>query len=137
MAFSAEHPVREILTVSDGIDMDRIDICTEVIENNPSVVEAEPECDYLAQKGAIVLTVMANTLIAEGYEVNKENRKKIAGIAWDNLSFFEMTGMIWTAMDLSDSSIYMGKNHPDMVAKYLSDDMVELFKRGGIIKDAR
>lgn len=133
MALSAEHPVREILTVSDDIDMDRIEICAEVIENNPSAVEAEPECDYLAQKGALVLTVMANTLIAEDYEVNRENRKKITGIAWDNLSFFEVTGMIWTAMDLSDSAIYMGKNHPDMVAKYMDDDMIELFKRGGII----
>lgn len=130
---SEDHPVREILTVSSEIDMDRIDICRHTIETSPLSVDSEPECDYLAREGAKVLTIMVNTLTAEGQEITKENRHNIPSIAWDNLSMFEMGSMALTAFELSDSAIYIGKNHPDMVAKYMSAEVLELLNKGGII----
>lgn len=130
---SEEHPVREILTVSEEIDMDRISICQEVIETNPMAVESEPECDYLAREGAKVLTIMVDTLVAEGQDINKENRHNIPGIAWDNLSMFEMGSMVLTALELSDSAVYIGKNHPNMVSQYMSAETLELLTNGGII----
>lgn len=125
--------MRDILTVSEDIDMDRIEICENVIQTDPTLVPEEPECDYLAQEGAKVLTIMVNTLLAEGQEVNKENRHNIVGIAWDNLSIFEMGSMALTAFELSDSAIYIGKNHPNMVSKYMSAETLELLQLGGVI----
>ncbi|CAL9974047.1 hypothetical protein VPHD148_0175 [Vibrio phage D148] len=130
---SEEHPVRQILTLSEELDMDRIDTCTQVIEIAPEAVVSEPECDYLAQEGARVLTIMVETLVAEGQDVNKENRHNIPGIAWDNLSIFEMGSMVMTAFELSDAAVYMGKNHPDMVSQYMSTEVLEQLTIGGVL----
>lgn len=130
---SENHPVREILTVSEEIDMDRIDTCQYVIETDPLFVEGEPECDYLAREGAKVLTIMVDTLVAEGQEVNKENRHNIPSIAWDNLSVFEMGSMVLTALELSESAVYLGKNHPEMVSKYLDKETLNLLIEGKVL----
>lgn len=132
-AMSSEHPVRQIVTLSDTIDEDMVSVCEDLILDNPTEVETSPECDHLAERGAELLSIMVNSLTAEEFAINKENRFELLGIAYDELSLFEMAELGMLAFALDDPAIYLAKNHPDMVTKYMDAETFAALKLGGII----
>jgi hypothetical protein len=134
MSFSLQaHPLDELVDIFDELQYDTVEQCQEIIDTNPVAVPESPQCQYLAEKGARVIEVIALSMAAEGIPVHKDNRRELITPAILEVGLFDATVVIADAMDVSDASVYIGKNHPEMVEKYIRPEMVDTLTKAGLL----
>lgn len=133
-ASAMAHPIKELYPIAEDLNENysKVAACVRSIDSSDVLV---PVCDYLASRGAQVLTVLVHSLEADGIEVKRENRRELKDIAWRELSLWELSYGAWvlTDDDLERGSKYLGKERPDLIRPHMTEETYNKLEKGGFL----
>ena len=124
----AEHPVKELVTLSNEMDDVKIGICNRLINDAPELVPDSDDCDHTAEVGAKYITILVNSLLIEGVDIGAAGSIKLAGIAYDNLTFSEMVQIGSAVFELGNPAFFMASHYPDMISDRVGLDTYSKLK---------
>lgn len=128
------HPIDALVPLAADLDNNqaKIELCKSATQTETNVVQ---DCEYIAITGGKILEITVYSLEAEGIAVLKSNRKLLKGIAWDNLSFWQIIYSAWILNDdeLLDAVKYIHYHHPELIESNVDPEVYKTLIKGGFV----